>query len=146
MKKNENKEVELLKYIYKNAEMGIIGIDDIITKVKNEQFENLLNSQKEEYKSICKETEDILKKYGKQNEEVGKVAKISSKVMSEVSMLKDDSINNIAKLMIEGTNKGIIDITEKINSYDNEDAEIVVLATRLKSFLEKNIDELKKYL
>ena len=146
MKKIENKEVELLKYIYKNAEMGIIGIDDIITKVKNEQFENLLNSQKEEYKSICKETEDILKKYGKQNEEVGKVAKISSKVMSEVSMLKDDSINNIAKLMIEGTNKGIIDITEKINSYDNEDAEIVVLATRLKSFLEKNIDELKKYL
>ena len=139
-------EVDFLNYIYKNAEMGIVGINNIITKVKDEEFEELLNNQKNEYKNICREAENILKKYGKQNEEIGAMAKVSSMVMTEMSMLKDDSVNNIAKMMIEGTNKGIIEITEKINAYDNTDAEIVVLANKLKNTEEKNIEELKKYL
>jgi len=146
MKKNMSEEVEFLNYIYKNAEMGVIGIENIITKVKDEKFENILTKQKEEYQGVCKEAENILKKYGKQNEEIGTMAKVSTKVMSEMSMLKDDSIKNIAKIMVEGTNKGIIEIVEKINSYNNSDAEIVVLANRLKVIEEKNIDELKKYL
>jgi len=139
-------EVDFLNYIYKNAEMGIVGIDNIITKVKNEEFESLLNNQKNEYENICREAENILKKYGKQNEELGTMAKVSSVVMTEMSMLKDNSINNIAKMMVEGTNKGIIEITEKLNAYDNTDAEIVVLANKLKDTEEKNIEELKKYL
>lgn len=139
-------EVEFLKVIYKNAEMGIIGIKDIITKVSDEKFEKVLNNQKEEYNNICEEAENILKKYGKQNKEVSNIAKISTKVMSEMMIIKDNSINNIAKMMMEGTNKGIIEITEKINAYNNSDAEIVVLANKLKDTLEKNIEELKKYL
>ena len=34
---------------------------------------------------------DILKKYGKQNEEVGVVAKVSTKVMSEMTLLKENT-------------------------------------------------------
>lgn len=146
MKKSTNEEVEFLQFIYKNAEMGVIGIDNIIGKVTEEKFEKVLQGERNEYENICTEAEDVLKKYGKQNEEVSAIAKVSTKVMSEMSMLKDDSVKNIAKLMIEGTNKGIIEITEKINAYDNSDAEIVVLANKLKVTLEKNIDELKKYL
>ncbi len=146
MKKNMSEEVEFLNYIYKNAEMGVIGIDDVIVKTDDEKFEKILRSQREEYVNICNEAEDILKKYGKQNEEVGLMAKMSSKMMSEMSLLKDNSTNTIAKMMVEGSNKGIIEITEKINAYNNTDAEIVVLANKLKATLEKNIDELKKYL
>ena len=35
-------EVEFLNYIYKNAEMGIIGIDNIITKVSAGEENNTL--------------------------------------------------------------------------------------------------------
>ena len=146
MKKNMSEEVEFLNFIYKNAEMGIIGIDDIITKVKDESLEKLLKSQRNEYDNICTETENVLKKYGKQNEEIGLMAKVSTKVMSELSMLKENTSQSIAKMMVEGTNKGIIEIQEKINAYNNSDAEIVVLANKLKNTLEKNIEELKKYL
>ena len=141
-----SEEVEFLQFIYKNAEMGIIGIDNIITKAKNEEFENMLKNQKKDYNTICRETENILKKYGKKNEEVGTMAKVSTAVMSEMAMLKDDSIQNITKMMMEGTNKGIIEITEKINSYQISDAEIVLLANKLKELEENNIEELKKFL
>ena len=67
MKKNMSEEVELLQYIYKNSEMGVIGIDNTITKVPDEKFEELLNNQKNEYVNICTETENILKKYGRYN-------------------------------------------------------------------------------
>ena len=146
MKKNMSEEVEFLNYIYKNAEMGVIGINDVIGKVSNEKFEKLLNSEKDEYSEICKEALDILKKYGKQNEEVGTMAKMSSKMMAEMSLMKDDSDNTVAKMMLEGSNKGIIEISEKINAYQCDDAEILVLANKLKATLEKNIDDLKKYL
>lgn len=139
-------EVEFLNYIYKNAEMGVIGINDVITKASNEKFEKLLNTEKKEYQNICKEAEDILKKYGKNTEEIGLMAKMSSKMMSEMEMMKDNSDQTIAKMMMEGTNKGIIEITEKINAYDNNDVEITVLAQKLKATLEKNIEDLKKYL
>ncbi len=141
-----SEEVEFLNYIYKNAEMGIIGIDDVITKSSNEKFTKLLKSQKEDYEEICKEAKDILKKYGKSNEEIGVMAKMSTKMMAEMSLMKEESDQIIAKMMMEGSNKGVIEITEKINAYNNIDAEIVVLANKLKSTLEKNIDELKKYL
>ena len=141
-----SEEVEFLNYIYKNAEMGIIGIDDVITKSSNEKFTKLLKSQKEDYEEICKEAKDILKKYGKSNEEIGVMAKMSTKMMAEMSLMKEESDQVIAKMMMEGSNKGVIEITEKINAYNNIDAEIVVLANKLKSTLEKNIDELKKYL
>lgn len=146
MEKKRLEEVEFLQYIYKNAEMGIIGIDNIVVKVKDEDLENILKNQRVEYENICRESESILKKYGKSNDEVGVVAKVSTKIMSEMSMLKDDSSKSIAKLMIEGTNKGIIELTEKINSYDNSDAELIVLANKYKDMLENNIEELKSYL
>ena len=52
----------------------------------------------------------------------------------------------MAKMMIEGTNKGIIAVTEKINAYNNNDAEIIMLANKLKNNLEENVNNLKKYL
>ena len=146
MEKKRLEEVDFLQYIYKNADMGIVGIDNIIVKVKDEDLENVLKTQKSEYENICRESESILKKYGKSNEEIGLMAKVSTKIMSEMSMLKDDSSKNIAKMMIEGTNKGIIELTEHINAYDNNDAEIIVLVNKYKDILENNIEELKKYL
>ena len=146
MKKNISEEVKFLQFIYKNSEMGIVGINNIIKSVSNEEFESLLKEQKKEYNNICREAELVLKKYGKQNEEIGMMAKVSTAVMSEMSMLKDDSDQNIAKMMIEGTNKGIIEITEKLNNYDCSDAEIVVLANKLKNIEEKNVEALQKYL
>ena len=38
-----NNHIEFLNYIYQNAQMGVVGIKDIIGKVENEKFEKLLN-------------------------------------------------------------------------------------------------------
>ena len=146
MKKDKKQEIEFLNYISKNSEKIVLDIDSIITKVNNEKLERLFKNSRDEYLQIEKEAEDILKKYGADFEKVGMMTKVSTKVMSEVSLLKDTNDKNITKLIVENINKKIIEITEKINSYNNNDAEIVVLAGKLKATLEKNLDDLKKYL
>ncbi len=146
MKKDKKQEIEFLNYISKNSEKIVLDIDSIITKVNNEKLERLLKNSRDEYLQTEKEAEDILKKYGADCEKVGMMTKVSTKVMSEVSLLKDTNDKNITKLIVENINKKIIEITEKINSYNNNDAEIVVLAGKLKATLEKNLDDLKKYL
>ena len=141
-----NNHIEFLNYIYKNVEMGIVGINDIIPKVKDEEFENLLNEQKSDYENICNEAIEILKKYGKEQQELNKMAKISSYMMSMMKTMKDPSTSNLAKMMMEGSNKGIIEITEKINNFKEKDEEIVDLANKLLETEQNNLDNLKKFL
>ncbi len=141
-----NDHIEFLNYIYQNAEMGIVGIDDIITKVKDEKFEKLLQEQKRDYENICKEAINILKKYGKEQKELNKMAKMSSYMMAKMKTMNDCSTSNLAKMMMEGSNKGIIEITEKLNAYNEPDEEITALANKLLETEQNNLDDLKTFL
>ena len=144
MKKIDEK--EFLNCIYKNAEMGIIGIDDVITKVEDTEFEKLLKRQRKEYEKITSEAEKILSKYYEDNENISVFAKASTKIMSEMALLKDNSVSKVAKMMMDGTNKGIVELVEKINAYNGIDKDIVILANKFQKMLENNIEDLKPYL
>ena len=141
-----NDHIEFLNYIYQNAEMGIVGIKDIIDKVEDENFEKLLNEQESDYQNICKEAIHILKKYGKEQKELNKMAKVSSYMMVKMKTLTDTSTSNLAKMMMEGSNKGIIEITEKLNNFKETDEEIIKLANKLLETEQNNLDNLKKFL
>ena len=52
----------------------------------------------------------------------------------------------IVKLMMEGNEKGVIAIKEKLNLYGDQDEEIVSLANRLLETEEHNREEFKEYL
>lgn len=145
MKEKGNDNIILLNLIYQNAQMGLIGIDSVLGKVKNEKVAKLIKEQRDEYEVICKEAREILIKYGAKEEEIGKVKELSSKIMSEImSMNADDK--KIVKLMMEGNEKGLIEIQQKINEYQEQDEEILALAHKLLETEEHNREEFKEYL
>ncbi len=145
MKEKGNDNIIFLNLIYQNAEMGLIGIDAVIDKVEDEKVAKLISEQRAEYENICDEAKKILLDYGAKEEEIGKLQKISSKIMSEMmSFNKDDK--DIVKLMMEGNEKGVIAIQEKLNKYKDQDSEIVNLAKKLLATEEHNREEFKKYL
>ncbi|MBE6161533.1 MAG: hypothetical protein E7158_04905 [Firmicutes bacterium] len=141
-----DKEVEFLKYIYQNAKMGIEGIDDIKKHIETDELKELIARQKSEYESIANDAILLLNKSGAHEDDISALSKAMSYMMVNMKMLKDDSESNIAKLMIEGSNKGVIQITEKINSYTNVNPKIIKLAKKLLATEEHNIEELKIYL
>lgn len=140
------KDVEFLNYIYQNSKMGIVGIDNIKSKIFDENLKNIIASQKKEYETICDETIILLNELKMGEKDVSNMAKIMTYFMANLELLKDDSTSNIAKLMIEGSNKGIIEINKKLNSYNNMNPKIVKLAKKLLATEQHNIDELKIYL
>lgn len=145
MKEKENDNIIFLNLIYQNAEMGVIGIDTVLKKVTDEKIAKLISEQRKEYECICEEAKDILTKYGAKQEEIPKMKELSSKLMSEVmSMGSDDK--KIVKLMMEGNQKGVIEIQEKLNTYQDEDSEVINLAKRLLETEEHNREEFKEYL
>ena len=140
------KDLDFLNYMYKNAKMGIIGINDILSKTKAKEMKDLLYKQKLEYEGICKDVEKILEKKEAKVEDIGMMAKISSSFMSSVKLAEDKSDSMIAKMMIEGTNKGIIEINEKLNNIPNISKEAKKIAMKLLKIEQFNLTELKKYL
>lgn len=141
-----SKEVEFLNFIFKNAEMGIIGIDDVLNVLEDADFADMLNRQKQEYENILKKAKEILKCYGKDTKENSGLSKVRSNIMVKMGSMMDSSVSNFAKMMMEGTNKGIIEIQEKINNINVEDEEIIELAKKLLATEERNLEDFKSLL
>ena len=140
------KSIDFLNYMYKNAQMGIVGIDDVLKKSKAKEFKNLLEKQKIQYEDICNQVKEHLKAKEAKLEEINAMAKIGSSFVSSVEIAKNHTDSTIAKLMIEGTNKGIIKINEKLNNIPNIDKDVKKIAMKLLKTEQNNLNELKKYL
>ena len=142
----ENKNINFLNDIYKIVEMGVIGINDVIDKTKKSKFRELLEHQRNEYDELLRESERIFSSYGAKEKELGLMVKMNSKMMSEAKLMKNSSDEEIAKMMIDGTTKGITKLEKCMNSYNEEDEETFRLAENLLEILKHNIEDLKIYL
>lgn len=141
-----NKNIDFLNTIYKTSEMGVVGINDVIDKVSKENFRDYLNEQREEYNKIMKKTESLFTSFGMKEKELSTFTKVNSKVMSEMKLMTNSSDETIAKMMMEGTNKGVIKINKTINENNGIDPEALSLAEELLEIMEHNLEELKIYL
>ncbi len=144
MKDNQN--IEFLNSIYQICEMGVIGINDVIDKVSKSTFRDFLENQRKEYDEIVNESENIFASYGAKEKELGKMVKMNSKIMSEVKLMKNKDDREIAKMMAEGTTKGIEKLEIAMNSYNESDQEAYALAEKLLASLKNNIKGLKEFL
>ncbi|MEG1288461.1 MAG: hypothetical protein RSD29_03840 [Bacilli bacterium] len=140
------KEIEMLNTIYRIVEMGVVGIDDVITKIEDNTFETLVNTEKKEYLSIMSTSIKLLKTYDEEPKKINKVFKTSSYIMSNMKLMNEHKDHLIARMMFEGNNKGVMEIYSKINASIYKNTKISDLANKLLYTMENNINELKKYL
>lgn len=140
------KDAEFLNYIFQNAKMGVTGIDNIKDKIYDDELKNIIATQKKEYQKIADEASKLLNDLGVSEKEISKMAQVMTYITANLELLKDDSTSNIAKMMIEGSNKGIIEINKNLNSYNNMNQNVIKLAKKLLATEQHNIDELKIYL
>ena len=145
MKEQNNTNIKFLNLIYQNAEMGLIGIDAVIKKVESDKIAKLIKEQRKEYVQFLDDAKKILLKYGAKEEEISKLKNLSSKAMANV-MTMGKSDKEIAKLMMEGNQKGELEITAELNEYEGNDEEILDLAHKLLATEEHNREEFKEYL
>lgn len=141
-----NGNVELLNYIYQNAEMGKSTISQLIDISPDEEYKKLLQSQLQEYTSIYESADKKLKEINKEAKNINTFLKVQTYIMINLKTLVDKSPSHISEMLIQGSTMGIIDLTKKLKEYDGADQEILSLANKLLQFEQNNVEECKKYL
>ena len=71
---------------------------------------------------------------------------MESDMMVNMKMMMDNTDSHIAKMMIEGTNKGLVQLEELKNHYEGKDKKIIPIIENLIEFEHRSLDEFKKYL
>lgn len=141
-----NETNEFLNDIYENAKMGIVGIANVKSSIKDKKFLKVIKEQENDYYAVCTQAIKMLSLTGAERKNVSKMAKAMTFMEAKMNLMKDDSTSNIAKMMIKGNNMGLISITEKLNHYDGKDKKALKLALYLQDILYRNIENLKKFL
>ena len=139
-------EKEILLKLYQNVEMGIVGIEAIEDKIESRSLVKLILNQKKEYELLKEKLVSLCSKYNVEDKELGSLVKISSDVMVTMKTLMDKSEHTIAKMMMEGTNKGLIQLEELLNNYQGKDEKITELIKETIDLEHQNNEELKIYL
>ncbi len=126
--------------------MGIIGIDNVLTKINDHTLTKVFIDERKEYNLIRIDAIKLLNEYEEKPKGINKMVEVSSNIMTDMELLKDGSDNQITKMMLQGSNKGIIELTSLLNKGPVKNEKVNALADQLLATLEHNIQDLKKYL
>lgn len=140
------KDIELLNNIYKIVDMGIIGIDNVLAKIENPALEKIFLDERREYNLIRIDAIKLLGDYETKPKGISKMAEVSSTMMTEMDLMMNTNDNKITKMMLQGTNNGIIELTSIMNKTTIKNGKVEDIAHKLLATLEHNIQDLKKYL
>ena len=141
--------IELLEYIYKNAEMGIFTMTELLKDLKGKEnrIKPVIEKELKEYEKYLKLSKKELKKYDVPLKENGMMAKMMSSMGIKKETMSDNSDAAIAHMVIEGATMGIVDIESKVKNYKNTVSNKTLnIARKFSKMLECQIEELKKYL
>lgn len=141
--------VELLEYIYKNAEMGMYTITELLKNLNNKENKIKIVAEKElkEFEEFYKDSKKLLNKNNAPFKKNGTLTKMSASMGIKMETMKDNSDASIAHMLIQGITMGTVEIESKIENYKNVvNKTNLDLAKKYLKTLQNQIEELKKYL
>lgn len=136
-------DVEALNELYKIVTMGIIGIDEVKGHIEDKTLAKTMSDAKKKYMVNKMDITNMLKELGEEPTEINIIIKMFNEIYTGIELLKCDD-SKIAKMLTEGTNKGIIKVEEILNS--ETDKKVTELAEELLELLEFQIKSWKSYL
>ena len=103
--------------------------------------------KKEKEKDALNTVQKLIKKYKLDAKDSGMMAKMMSDMGIKKEVDCDNSDAAISHMVIEGLTMGLVDIETKIKNFKDEvDNDVLELAKDYKKALEKEIEDLKRYL
>lgn len=141
--------IELLEYIYKNSEMGVYTMTELLKNIRNKENKIKIVVEKElkEYEKYLKKSKKYLSKFNVELSKNGMMAKMMSSMGIKKETMMDNSDSALAAMIIEGATMGTVEISSKIKNYkDVVDSKYISLAKDYLKMLECQIEELKKFL
>ena len=141
-----SKNTELLNFLRQNAEMGINTLKQINNIISSGDLRKTLENQLLEYKNVYDQCSKKLNEMGAESKNVSQAVKTTAGIMINVKTITDKSDEKIAKMIIEGSTTGIIEIIKKLKFYVDADDDVKNIGYKLLVVEQKDIDEMKHFL
>ncbi len=143
-KKNDS---EILAEIYRNAQIALTSISDIMPEVEDGAIREEIMREHEEYEKVCSEAAHLALKYDVELKEPNPVKKAMMWSAIKMGAANDNSSQNLAQMLIRGTVNGITSLkTTMTDGGKNIDPEVKKLLSSLISLEEGFEKKLKKFL
>ena len=138
--------IDILNEMYKVVTMGIVGIDEVKDKILCRELKDIVISEKKVYQKYKLEISKLLNKESETPKEINMFVKMFNDMYTDIKLIKDDD-KKIVKMMIEGMNKGILELNGfKNNDMDNLNKDEQKILVELLDELESQINKMKPYL
>lgn len=144
---SEKKNEEILAEVYRNCQLAIESIADILPETEDEAIKTELKRQHEEYEKISAEAALLAKNKNCEVKEPNPVKKVMMWGSIKMNTLTDNSPSHIADMMVQGTVMGITALKTSLSEREQDgDAEIVELLKKLISLEEDFEKRWKEFL
>ena len=143
----EKKNEEILAEIYRNCQLALTSIADIMPAIEDESLKAEILRQHEEYEKISARAAVIAKNKGLEIKEPNPIKKAMMWSSIKMSTLMDNSTPHIAEMMIQGTVMGITSLKTSLSDSEGYgDGEIIELLKELVCLEEDFEKRLKEFL
>jgi selenophosphate synthase len=143
----EKKNEEILAEIYRNCQLALTSIADILPAIEDERIKAEILREHEEYEKISARAAVIAKNKGLEIKEPNPIKKAMMWGSIKMNTLMDNSTAHIAEMMIQGTVMGITSLKTSLSDSEGYgDGEIIELLRELITLEEAFEKRLKEFL
>ena len=141
------KDCEVLAEIYRNAQLALTSISDVLPEVDDVGIKEEILRQHEEYEKICSQAAELAHKFDVELKEPNPVKKAMMWSAIKMGTANDNSAQNVAQMMIRGTVTGLTSLKTSLTDGEKVmDEEIKKLLCNLIDLEEGFEQKLKTFL
>ena len=138
--------VKLLRECDAGVKMGIQSFDDVIDKVRDNTFKQLLSDCKYKHEKISAEVDRMLDRHSDEGKKPNPIARGMSYIKTNAMLLAEPTDATIADLMTDGCNMGVKSLSRYLNQYKSADEESKDIGERLVNLELQLTNDIRGYL
>ena len=144
--KTTEREVEFLKQLHQAAQMGRDTLEHVNNNIGPGELREAVEKDIFDYSDVCSQITEKLYEKGEKPKSVSSFPRKMAAWMIDVKIKDDTSDCEVAKMIIDGTTKGVTECTSKLSDFSDIDNDIKNIGYKLLYVQQKNIDEMRRFL
>lgn len=144
--KTTEREVEFLKQLHQAAQMGRDTLEHVNCNIGPGELREAVEKDIFDYSDVCAQITEKLEEKGEKPKSVSSFPRKMAAWMIDMKIKDDTSDCEVAKMIIDGTTKGVTECTSKISDFADVDNDIKNIGYKLLYVQQKNIDEMRRFL
>ena len=140
------REVEFLKQLHQAAQMGRDTLEHVNNNIGPGELREAVEKDIFDYSDVCAQITEKLDERDERPKAVGAIPRKMAGMMIDMKIKDDTADSEIAKMIIDGTTKGVTECTSKLSDFADIDNDIKNIGYKLLYVQQKNIDEMRRFL